>query len=94
LLDFDNDVVTNCYKPIDPYYEDKSYMVGLKNPLDYYLTEMKPEGSVSFAKGEMTGRFEMGSTIVLIYETNPGKTSTFIKEGDAVRLGQQMVLTW
>ena len=94
LLDFDEDVATNCYKPIDPYYEDKSYMAGLEYPLDYYLTEMKPEGSISFEKGEMTGRFEMGSTIVLIYECNSSKTASFIKEGDAVRLGQQIVLTW
>ena len=41
----------------------------------------------------MTGRFEMGSTIVLIYEVAAGSATTLVSEGDAVRLGQQMVLT-
>ena len=42
----------------------------------------------------MTGRFEMGSTIVLIYETPSGdSTRTLVEEGQAVTLGQQMVLT-
>ena len=40
----------------------------------------------------MTGRFEMGSTIVLIYEC-PKDTKTLVEEGEAVSLGQQMVLT-
>ena len=40
----------------------------------------------------MTGRFEMGSTIVLIYECAP-ETQTLVEEGQAVRLGQQMVIT-
>jgi len=47
---------------------------------------------IAFEKGEMTGRFEMGSTIVLIYEA-PKETQTMVEEGQAVTLGQQMVLT-
>lgn len=39
---------------------------------------------MQFEKGEMTGRFEMGSTIVLIYETKANTTKTLIEEGDAV----------
>ena len=41
----------------------------------------------------MTGRFEMGSTIVLIYESDPSTTQTLIREGDKVSLGQPLVLT-
>lgn len=40
----------------------------------------------------MTGRFEMGSTIVLIYEA-PKTAKTLISEGQAVRLGQEIVIT-
>ena len=48
--------------------------------------------AIKFEKGQMTGRFEMGSTIVLIYECPKG-TTTLVEEGQAVTLGQQMVLT-
>ena len=41
----------------------------------------------------MTGRFEMGSTLVLIYETNAKTTQTLVEEGETVKLGQQIVLT-
>jgi len=93
LLDFDTDVATNLAMPADPYYTDKAYRADLASPLDNYLIENSDvAGSVQFAKGEMTGRFEMGSTIVLIYEA-PKTAVTLIQEGDAVRLGQELVLT-
>jgi len=38
----------------------------------------------------MTGRFEMGSTIVLIWESAPD-TRVHVNEGDKVRLGQDLV---
>ena len=79
LLDFDSDVITNRSMPRDPYYSDKSYRPGQSSPLgavskSELLESSEPvKGSsssspISFEKGEMTGRFEMGSTIVLIYE--------------------------
>lgn len=40
----------------------------------------------------MTGRFEMGSTIVLIYEA-PTESQTLVEPGDKVTLGEPMVLT-
>ena len=91
LLDFDTDVETNCYMPADPYYTDKSYRKGQSSPLE--PEKAGASGSIDFSKGEMTGRFEMGSTIVLIYETKSDTTKTLVEEGDAVTLGQQMVLT-
>ena len=94
LLDFDSDVVTNVALPKNPYFTDKAYRADMTSPLDNYLNESNKEtcGSVHFTKGEMTGRFEMGSTIVLIYEV-PKSTTTLIQEGEAVVLGQQLVLT-
>jgi biotin carboxyl carrier protein len=38
----------------------------------------------------MTGRFEMGSTIVLIWESAPD-TCVHVNEGDKVQLGQSLV---
>jgi phosphatidylserine decarboxylase len=46
--------------------------------------------SKSFVKGEMTGRFEMGSTIVLIFEAD-SKTSLAIREGQKLNLGEPIV---
>jgi phosphatidylserine decarboxylase len=45
-----------------------------------------------FTKGQMTGRFEMGSTIVLIWES-PKSTLVHVCEGQKVSLGQKMVST-
>ena len=33
LLDFDDDVVTNVSKPLNPYYEDKAYRKNQRSPL-------------------------------------------------------------
>ena len=88
LLDFDTDVSTNLSMPADPYYIDKAYREGQNSP----LAGTAGDSAVNFEKGEMTGRFEMGSTIVLIYECAP-ETQTLVEEGQAVRLGQQMVIT-
>ena len=101
LLDFDTDVVTNCAMPVDPYYLDKAYKAGQTEPLDFNTSfhsdkagkkVTTPDETRKFEKGEMTGRFEMGSTIVLIYEV-PKETQTLVEEGQAVKLGQEMVLT-
>ena len=97
LLDFDSDVATNCAMPIDPYYTDKAYKPGQTGPLEFDSSaisakEAEKMETIKFEKGQMTGRFEMGSTIVLIYET-PKETQTLVEEGQAVTLGQQMVLT-
>ena len=88
LLDFDEDVSTNHAMPSDPYFVDKAYRKGQDSP----LSVQPGDSAVHFEKGDMTGRFEMGSTIVLIYECAPN-TQTLVEEGQAVRLGEQMVLT-
>ena len=94
ILDFDEDVVTNQACPASPYYEDKVYNKDISSPLSRYLDAPKSsEGTINFEKGEMTGRFEMGSTIVLVYEAPPETTKTLIQEGDKVTLGQPIVLT-
>ena len=75
LLDFDEDVATNLANPASPYFEDKIYNPEVTSPLSRY--EDKPsseEGQINFEKGEMTGRFEMGSTIVLVWESDPSST--------------------
>lgn len=103
-LDFDQDVVTNRCCNAAPYMYDKSY-VGAKQvgPLANYTQEQveptieqekttEDDGTVRFTKGEMTGRFEMGSTIVLIWES-PVNTRVHVTEGQKLSLGQKLVTT-
>ena len=73
-------MVTNLAKPLSPYYEDKTYRYGQTSPLSTPKADSGAvdDGSISFSKGEMTGRFEMGSTIVLIYETKGETTKTLV----------------
>lgn len=47
---------------------------------------------VNFNKGETIGWFEMGSTIVLIFE-GPQDTQLNISEGQKLRMGQEIVTT-
>lgn len=54
------------------------------------MTNKYKDDSLTFAKGEMTGRFEMGSTIVLIFEAD-SNTSLNIKEGQKLNLGEEIV---
>lgn len=99
-LDFDEDVVTNRTLNTDPFYYDKSYLPSMKGPLSNFAEIGKPyakksgsdEGIVNFKKGEMTGRFEMGSTIVLMWES-PKNTCVHVVEGQKLSLGQKLVTT-
>lgn len=52
---------------------------------------MSAEG-VNFNKGEEIGWFEMGSTIVLIFE-GPQETILHVKEGQRLWLGEEIVTT-
>jgi len=96
-LDFDKDVLTNRTFDMDPFRYDRSY-IGRENmagPLSNYQ-QAKPlendEASLKFNKAEMTGRFEMGSTIVLMWES-PKNTMVHVAEGQKVKLGQKLVTT-
>ena len=77
LLDFDTDVITNLSMPTDPYFTDKTYRAGQESPMGPAQSQ---KDTIKFEKGQMTGRFEMGSTIVLIYECPKG-TTTLVEEG-------------
>jgi len=48
--------------------------------------EAAKESCINFEKGEMTGRFEMGSTIVLIYEVPSTGTEVHVNEGEKVKV--------
>jgi len=50
----------------------------------------KTETAKTFKKGEMTGRFEMGSTIVLIFECDK-ETTLKVEPGMKLNLGQEIV---
>lgn len=79
--------------PKDPYMFDKAYVSQQKGPLDNFVNKAANELSneeITFQKGEMTGRFEMGSTIVLIWES-AADTRVHVNEGEKVILGQKLV---
>ena len=95
-LDFDEEVLTNRPVPMLPYFHDKNYVSSLSEekagPFARYLaqTEFTSEScndSINFTKKEMTGRFEMGSTIVLIFEASK-ETALEVHEGKKLRLGE------
>jgi phosphatidylserine decarboxylase len=98
-LDFDEEVLTNKAAPCFPYYEDRAYVkssVEKAGPFSEYLKADKTEdlatnnNSILLQKGEMTGRFEMGSTIVLVFEASPD-TELAISEGERLLMGQKLV---
>ena len=95
VLDFDEDVVTNEAKPVSPYYYDKSYLKGMTSPISstHDKSEEHNDGLINFTKGQMEGRFEMGSTIVLIYETPKNSTEVLAAEGDKLVMGQPLIRT-
>jgi phosphatidylserine decarboxylase len=82
--------------PTYPYHEDKNYIESLSaekaGPFYQYLKDETCDstGSKSFKKGEMTGRFEMGSTIVLIFEGD-SNTELNVIEGQKLSLGDLIV---
>ena len=89
--------------PFYPYYEDKNYVKNISDekstPIGHYLrsndddiiiTNKYKDNALGFSKGEMTGRFEMGSTIVLIFEADKN-TSLNISEGQSLKLGEEIV---
>jgi len=81
VLDFDTDVVTNNTKPASPYYNDKSYCESQTGCLSNYKNSEVSDDCVRFTKGQMTGRFEMGSTIVLIWEAAEATQIIHTSEG-------------
>ena len=102
-LDFDEDVVTNQTFCEHPYYYDKNYITNVAaekaTPVGQYLKADSFEKekdivgdstALTFEKGELTGRFEMGSTIVLVFECDQ-KTSFNIHPGKKLWLGEQIV---
>lgn len=99
-LDFDTDVLTNKPVPRYPYYEDQTYIqnrsLEKSSPFREYLLQENFDSiqqntiSKNFEKSEMTGRFEMGSTIVLIFEADKN-TKLKVKEGQKLWLGERIV---
>ena len=69
--------------PRNPYFTDRDYSdktyAAAPDCLGH-IGESKT-GGINFEKGQMTGRFEMGSTIVLIWESPEDKTIVYVEPG-------------
>jgi len=79
--------------PLDKYLR-KGYQPQVNNIKDRSASDEQliDETGISFAKGETLGWFEMGSTVVLIFEA-PEETQLHITEGQKLKLGQEIVTT-
>ena len=89
-LDFDESLVTNKSVNPSPYMYDKAFSASHESgPFAPYikdgLSSLSPS-EIKLEKGQLIGRFEMGSTIVLIWES-PANSSIHIEEGMKVKLG-------
>jgi phosphatidylserine decarboxylase len=99
-LDFDEDVLTNRALPTFPHFEDKSYDTSAASektgPFNMYLNQSdfsaENSSSINFKKAEMTGRFEMGSTVVLIFEADQ-HTELNVHEGKKLFVGEPIVIS-
>jgi phosphatidylserine decarboxylase len=75
-------------------YSDKLITNSFRSPDRHILrTDWLPETSIAFSIGQELGRFEMGSTVILVCnqalrERNPGLFHKFM--GQAVRMGQAL----
>jgi phosphatidylserine decarboxylase len=49
-----------------------------------------PRQAVSLAKGEELGRFNMGSTVILLFEPNRARWNPNVRAGSVVRLGESL----
>ena len=70
---------------------DTSVVTNCANPPAPYFEDRLFKNGIDFKKGEMMGRFEMGSTIVLIWEqssSHPGKV--LVHEGQKINLGEPL----
>lgn len=51
---------------------------------------LTPQGKTEYRRGDEMGRFNMGSTVVLLFPENSITFETELKAGDAVKLGQSI----
>lgn len=54
------------------------------------ITNLIPTGKSNYLKGEEMGRFNMGSTIILLFPENSIEFEPHIKAGTALKLGQKI----
>lgn len=54
------------------------------------VNDLKPIGKTDYVKGDEMGRFNMGSTIVLLFPPNSIEFDAELKAGSAVKLGQSI----
>jgi phosphatidylserine decarboxylase len=54
---------------------------------------LEPEGQTQYSKGDEMGRFNMGSTIVLLFPPDSICFNSELKAGDVVKLGQSIATT-
>ena len=78
-------VGATCVSRIKAAYDEVITHAGKPGKVHRYDTAIPVE------KGEELGRFEMGSTVILLFEPGPGDAGTTASQPEAVvRLGQRI----
>jgi len=96
LLNFDNDLKTDLPSPLYPFYYDKAYTSDADaSPFSKYLSTTDfsqiDKTVPNYPKGEETGKFDMGSTVVVIFEAAP-EMQWAVKAGQKLKVGQSLVI--
>lgn len=96
LLNFDEELKTDVTSPPYPFYYDKSYSSDADStPFSKYLSTTDfshiDQTVPNFSKGEATGKFDMGSTVVVIFEAEP-EMQWAVKAGQKLKVGQSLVV--
>lgn len=59
-------------------------------PYANQVTDLIPEGKTSYQKGEEMGRFNMGSTVILLFPRDAVTFNPELQAGSALKLGQKI----
>ena len=92
LYDVQYDIKAFTTGPLDKYLKE-GFQPAPVTERDAALPQAMGAGGVQLRKGETTGWFEMGSTIVLVFEAPAEGTQLHISEGMKLRMGQEIVTT-
>ena len=94
-LHYDDTLQTDLFSPPPPFYDDRSYGSSSDEAFTKYMnttdfSHLDQETVPQFSKGEETGYFDMGSTVVIIFEAE-GDVEWAVAPQDPVQVGMSLL---